>query len=67
MPIKSEPTISIENLKKRAELTQRVRDFFAKKNVIEVDVPILGEAPVTDPYLNALETKCHQSKARGHK
>lgn len=52
------PTITLKHLKKRAELTQKVRNFFAKKNIIEVDVPILGEAPVTDPYLNALETKC---------
>ena len=54
-----QPTISIECLKKRAALTQKVRQFFEERGVLEVDVPILGEAPVTDPYLTAMETHCH--------
>lgn len=54
-----QPTISIESLKKRAVLTEKVRQFFAKRGILEVDVPVLGEAPVTDPYLTAMETHCH--------
>lgn len=54
-----QPTISIEHLKKRAALTQKVRQFFDARSILEVDVPILGEAPVTDPYLAAMETHCH--------
>jgi elongation factor P--(R)-beta-lysine ligase len=53
-----QPTISIENLKKRAFYLQKVREFFARRSILEVDVPILGEAPVTDPYLTAMETHC---------
>lgn len=53
-----QPSITIDNLKKRAESLHKVREFFAARNIIEVDVPILGEAPVTDPYLIAMETHC---------
>ncbi len=54
-----QPTISMEHLKKRAVLAQKVRQFFAEREILEVDVPILGEAPVTDPYLEAMTTHCH--------
>lgn len=53
-----QPSISLANLKQRAEYLHKVREFFAQREILEVDVPILGEAPVTDPYLVALETQC---------
>jgi lysyl-tRNA synthetase class 2 len=57
-----QPSISLINLKKRSEFTAKVREFFKARDILEVDVPILGEAPVTDPYLNALETHCQSYK-----
>lgn len=41
----------------RARLLGRIRAFFHKRGVLEVDTPILGLAPVTDPHLSALKTK----------
>src|SRR3989338_1882628 len=52
------PTASIENLQKRAQCLAQIRQFFAERNVLEVEVPILGLAPVTDPFLQALTTEC---------
>ncbi len=49
-----EPKASNTMLKKRALLLHKIRTFFLSKSVMEVDVPVLGEHSVTDPYLDAL-------------
>ena len=51
------PDTMIETLQTRASLLQRVRQFFIDRDVLEVDVPVLGKAPVTDPYIEALKTE----------
>ncbi|MDF2691253.1 MAG: poxB regulator PoxA [Gammaproteobacteria bacterium] len=53
-----QPTASIENLKARAAILRDIREFFHKREVYEVETPILASAPVTDPFLTALETQC---------
>jgi elongation factor P--(R)-beta-lysine ligase len=52
-----QPTTSINNLKKRAEILARIRQFFAERNVLEVETPALSHATVTDPYLHSFKTK----------
>ncbi len=51
------PTASLQNLKLRAAVLEEVRAFFKARQVLEVETPILGLAPVTDPHLEALTTK----------
>lgn len=51
------PTAPLENLKARAAILEAVRAFFKSRNVLEVDTPILGQVPVTDPYLMAMTTQ----------
>ena len=51
-------SITLAHLRQRAELMTRVRAFFSERCILEVDVPILGQAPVTDPYITALTTTC---------
>lgn len=51
------PTASLERLKLRALALREIRDFFWERDVLEVDTPILGEAPVTDPHIEALTTR----------
>lgn len=50
-----QPTASIENLKKRAEITHTIRAFFYAKNITEVETPILNSHAVTDAYLDSLK------------
>jgi lysyl-tRNA synthetase class 2 len=53
-----QPSASIENLKARATILRELREFFYERGVYEVETPIMASAPVTDPFLTALETKC---------
>ncbi len=39
----------------RAALAQRIRDYFANANVLEVDTPTLGTAAVSDVQIESLE------------
>lgn len=49
-----QPTATIETLKKRAQLLSAVHAFFAERNVMQVETPILGQGTVTDPCLESL-------------
>jgi lysyl-tRNA synthetase class 2 len=49
-----QPSASLAVLKKRAELLASIREFFAARAVLEVDVPVLGVSTVTDPHLQAI-------------
>ncbi len=51
------PTASKEMLRLRAEILARIRVFFADREVMEVETPILASAPVTDLHLRALSCR----------
>lgn len=55
---KWQPSASIENLKQRANIIKKIREFFAAKNVLEVETPLLNKATVTDLHLHSLITSC---------
>lgn len=48
-----QPTAEIGILQKRAQLFSDVRAFFAAEGVLEVDVPVLAHAAVTDPNIES--------------
>lgn len=50
-----QPTATLNACRQRANLYQRVRDFFKQKNVLEVDTPLLGHFGVTDVHLDNFE------------
>ena len=52
-----QPTASIENLKCRSEIIADIRQFFAKRSVMEVDTPCLSSYGVTDRYLSNFTTQ----------
>lgn len=47
------PTAAREMLQLRAALLARTRDFFAARGVLEVDTPIVVNAPVTDVHIHS--------------
>jgi len=46
-------------IKARARLNADIRQFFAKRKVLEVDVPIIAAATITDPFIESLSTYCN--------
>ncbi len=51
------PTAPMANLRARAEVLATVRSFFARRGVLEVETPALGQAAVTDPNLASMPTR----------
>ena len=49
------PSASIEHLKRRAELLAQARTFFAGRDVIEVQTPVLAKDSVTEPDVQSIE------------
>lgn len=44
-------------LKQRAQLNRLVREFFFRRDVMEVETPLLCQAPVTDPNIDPIEAQ----------
>ncbi|HLW74534.1 MAG TPA: amino acid--tRNA ligase-related protein, partial [Gammaproteobacteria bacterium] len=58
-----QPTASLENLKLRAELLAKLRQFFAARNVLEVDTPGLSRAGATDYHIQSFRVYAGQGDA----
>lgn len=50
------PSANLAAMRARAEMTGRIRAYFAAAGVLEVETPILSHAAVTDPVLASLAT-----------
>ncbi len=48
------PNATLETLRRRAAIVAGIRDFFAQREVLEVETPALSAATVTDPHLASL-------------
>jgi lysyl-tRNA synthetase class 2 len=46
------PSCSLQQLRKRAQLLQKIRAFFAAKDVLEVETPLLCHGIGSDPHLD---------------
>ena len=53
------PTASLDNLRLRAGILARIRAFFSRLDVLEVDTPVLSPAASTDPALASFKTHYH--------
>ena len=51
------PTAQINDLKQRANLLKAIRNFFFQQGFWEVETPVLGQAGITDPYLENMQTQ----------
>ncbi len=47
------PTASLDTLRRRAEVIQKIRRYFAEANVLEVDTPVLSPWGAPDPAINS--------------
>ncbi|WLF84437.1 EF-P lysine aminoacylase EpmA [Moraxella sp. ZY210820] len=54
-----QPNCSIEMLHARAKLYQTIRQFFAKRDVLEVETPLLSSAGTTDVHLSSIPAQRH--------
>jgi lysyl-tRNA synthetase class 2 len=52
-----QPAATLEVLKLRARLLQRLRAFFSARGVLEVETPVLSAAATTDPALASFATR----------
>ena len=50
-----EPTAEISALVERSRIVAKLRTFLTDRGVLEVDVPILGNYSVSDPYIDSFE------------
>jgi elongation factor P--(R)-beta-lysine ligase len=49
------PAATLQTLRLRAALLARARDFFASRHVLEVDTPIVVNAPVSDVHIESAQ------------
>lgn len=52
------PTATLAALKARATLNAGIRQFFAERSVMEVEVPLMGLCTVTDPFIDSIRVDC---------
>jgi len=49
-----QPTLTWEYAQKRAQVLQKIRQFFNERNVVEVETPALSQGTITDVHLEAI-------------
>ncbi len=52
-----QPSASLELIKLRADTLRKIRTFFADRDVLEVDTPVLSCATVPDPFIESFQTR----------
>lgn len=57
-----QPTTTLAMLHYRAKLLNNIRQFFAERQVLEVETPLLSQATVTDPHLHSFQTQYYLDK-----
>ncbi|RUR28149.1 EF-P lysine aminoacylase EpmA [Vreelandella nanhaiensis] len=58
------PSAEIATLRERARLLASVRAFFARRDVLEVETPVLGQGGSTDVHLVSLSTQARTDKGQ---
>ena len=58
-----QPTASLEMLKTKSRLLAKLRAFFAEKDILEVQTPILSQAGNTEPTIESFVTQERENSA----
>lgn len=53
-----QPSASLDALRRRAQLLADLRRFFAARNALEVEVPILSRRATSDPHIDSIQAVC---------
>lgn len=61
-----QPTASMQVMKERARILQSIRAFFAERNVLEVETPVISASAITDPQLESFSTRHNQKELYLH-
>ena len=56
------PVEKIDVLKRRASRIKKIRKYFEKQNVLEVDTPILSEKAVSDIHIESISATVNNKK-----
>src|SRR5580700_11013184 len=57
-----QPNATIDTLRMRADIMARIRDFFKKRDVLEVETPLIAATTVTDPHIASIPVIYSQKK-----
>ena len=57
--INFQPTCDLNAIRARAHLYTQIRQFFAERDVLEVETPVLSQAGVTDVHLASVQAQRH--------
>src|SRR5690606_5508781 len=60
------PTASIATLKRRAELLDRTRRFFAEREILEVETPFLADGVIVDAHIDPMPVRYSGDGSRSH-
>ncbi|WP_100622556.1 elongation factor P--(R)-beta-lysine ligase [Candidatus Coxiella mudrowiae] len=60
------PTASLINQQLRAKLYSNIRQFFAERDVLEVETPLLSQHTVTDIHIESFQTAYYNHKEKRH-
>ena len=65
--VRYQPTCDVNTLRARAKMYAQIRQFFAERDVLEVETPVLSQAGVTDVHLASVQAQRHvQGSAQTH-
>jgi lysyl-tRNA synthetase class 2 len=54
MTIPWQPGTGLKQMRQRASMVARIRDFFAARQVLEVDTPLMSHYGASDPHIDAI-------------
>jgi elongation factor P--(R)-beta-lysine ligase len=52
-----QPTASLAHINLRAQMLTKIRAFFAARNILEVETPLLGHSSITDPNIQSVTSQ----------